>query len=43
MRLAEIISDCEIINTRGDLSLDVKEIKYDSRNVESGDMVIAIE
>ncbi len=43
MKLAEIISDCEIINTRGDLSLDVKEIKYDSRNVESGDMFIAIE
>ena len=33
MRLAEIISDCEI---------DVKELRYDSRAVEPGDMFFAI-
>lgn len=42
MRLAEIISDCEIINSRGNLDIDVKELKYDSRAVEPGDMFFAI-
>ena len=42
MKLAEIISDCEIIESRGDLTIDVNEIKYDSRAVKEGDMFIAI-
>ncbi|MBR3280429.1 MAG: UDP-N-acetylmuramoyl-L-alanyl-D-glutamate--2,6-diaminopimelate ligase [Clostridia bacterium] len=43
MRLAEIISDCEIINSRGDLNVEVNEIRYDSRSVTPGDMFVAIE
>ena len=42
MKLAEIISDCEIITTKGDLDVEIGEIRYDSRKVESGDMFIAI-
>ena len=42
MRLLEIMRDCEIIETRGNLEIDISEIKYDSRNVKSGDMFIAI-
>ncbi len=42
MKLAEIISDCEIITTKGDLDVEVGQIRYDSRNVTPGDMFIAI-
>ena len=42
MRLAEIISDCEIINSRGDLDIDIKELRNDSRAVEPGDMFFAV-
>lgn len=42
MKLAEIISDCEIINSRGDLDIEINEIRYDSRLVQEGDMFIAI-
>ena len=42
MRLLEIISDCEIINSRGDLNIEVNEIRYDSRSVQNGDMFIAV-
>lgn len=43
MRLAEIVSDCEILESRGDLKAEVNEIRYDSRMVQDGDMFIAIE
>lgn len=43
MRLIEIIRDCEYSEIRGDAeTVEVKEIKYDSREVEAGDMFIAI-
>ena len=42
MRLAEIISDCEIVNSRGDLDIQVNELRYDSRAVQEGDMFFAI-
>lgn len=42
MRLLEIIRDCEIVETRGDLDIEVSQIQYDSRKVTSGDMFIAI-
>ena len=43
MRLGEIISDCEIIEVRGDLNVEVNEIRYDSRSVTSGDMFVAVD
>ena len=43
MRLAEIVSGCEILESRGDLNVEVNEIRYDSRAVQSNDMFIAIE
>ena len=43
MRLAEVISDCEVLQSRGDLNIEFNEIRYDSRAVTSGDMFIAIE
>ena len=42
MRLFEIIKDCEIIETRGEMNLEIPEMRYDSRNVKEGDMFIAI-
>ena len=42
MRLLEIMRDCEILQTRGDVDIDVPAIRYDSRSVEPGDMFIAI-
>ena len=42
MRLMEIISDCEVISSRGNLDVDINEIAYDSRNVKANDMFICI-
>lgn len=42
MKLAEIISDCEIIKSNGDLDIEINQIQYDSRVVKEGDMFIAI-
>ena len=42
MRLLEIVRDCEIIETRGEMNIDVPEIRYDSRMVKDGDMFIAV-
>ncbi len=42
MRLMEIISDCEVIRTKGNLDIDINEIAYDSRQVKPGDMFICI-
>ncbi len=42
MRIAEIIRDCETLEVRGDISLDIANLQYDSRNVTAGDMFIAI-
>ena len=42
MRLLEIIRDCEILETRGEMDIEIPEIRYDSRKVEQGDMFIAI-
>ena len=42
MRLAEIISDCEIIDSRGDLDIQINELRYDSRAVQEGDLFFAI-
>ena len=43
MRLLEIIRECESIQTRGSMDVEVPNIKYDSRYVTLGDMFIAIE
>lgn len=42
MRLLEIMRECDVLETRGDMNIDVTNIQYDSRKVESGDMFIAI-
>ena len=42
MRLLEIMRDCDVIETRGDMNIDVPQIQYDSRKVNEGDMFIAI-
>jgi len=42
MRLLEIMRDCEIVETRGEVNIDVSKIQYDSRKVTEGDMFIAI-
>ena len=42
MKLAEIISDCEIIKSKGDLDIEINQIQYDSRAVKEGDMFIAV-
>lgn len=42
MRLMEVISDCEVLESRGNLDIEFNEICYDSRVVKPKDMFIAI-
>jgi len=42
MGLKEILNNCEYELVSGDLEIDVKDIAYDSRNVEKGYMFVAL-
>ena len=42
MKLAELLKDVEIQETNVDLSMEVGEVRYDSRAVEAGDVFVAI-
>ena len=42
MRLMEVISDCEILESRGNLDIEFNEISYDSRTVKPNDMFVAV-
>ncbi|HAQ20708.1 MAG TPA: UDP-N-acetylmuramoyl-L-alanyl-D-glutamate--2,6-diaminopimelate ligase [Prolixibacteraceae bacterium] len=40
--LIELLADVDILETRGDLSVTVRRIQFDSRKVEAGDLFIAV-
>lgn len=42
MKLSEILKGIEDISIRGNSDIEVREIKYDSRQVQEGDMFVAI-
>lgn len=42
MRLLEVVRDCEIVETRGEMNLEISKLQYDSRKVTPGDMFIAV-
>ncbi len=43
MKALEILKDIKYTILEGDLDVDIKDIKYDSRKVEEGDMYVAIQ
>jgi len=42
MKLKELLKDVQVLETAIDLNMEVKDIKYDSRAVEPGDVFVAI-
>lgn len=42
MQLQDILSDIHVLKTTADTGMDIREICYDSRQVKSGDLFIAI-
>lgn len=42
MKLRELLSGLDILETNCDLDTDIREVQYDSRLVESGDLFVAV-
>ena len=42
MKLRELLDSLDILEANVDLNTDVHEVQYDSRNVESGDLFVAV-
>ena len=42
MKLRELLDSLDILESNVDLNTDVHEVQYDSRNVESGDLFVAV-
>ena len=42
MKLRELLDSLDILEANFDLNTDVHEVQYDSRNVESGDLFVAV-
>jgi len=42
MKLIELLKDIQVLESAIDLNMEVKDIKYDSRAVEPGDVFVAI-
>jgi len=40
--LKDLLKDIELLETRGDLSLSIRSVQFDSRKVESGDLFVAV-
>ncbi len=43
MKLSKLIRKCKVIDVRGDINVDIKNIASDSREVDKGSLFIAIE
>jgi len=42
MKLADLMTGISVVQTTADMETEIKDIKYDSRNVEKGDLFVAI-
>ena len=42
MKLCELLAGLDILETNADLEADIREVQYDSRLVEAGDLFIAV-
>ena len=42
MKLRELLNGLDILETNAELDSDIREVRYDSRLVESGDLFIAV-
>ena len=42
MKLRELLNGLDILETNAELDSDIREVRYDSRLVESGDLCIAV-
>ena len=42
MKLKELLKEIKVLETNIDLDMDIKDIKYDSRSVQKGDLFVAI-
>ena len=42
MKLRELLNGLDILETNAGLDSDIREVRYDSRLVESGDLFIAV-
>ena len=42
MKLRELLNGLDILETNAELDSDIREVRYDSRLVKSGDLFIAV-
>lgn len=42
MRLLEVLKDCEVEQTRGELAIEIAHVQEDSRKIQPGDLFIAV-